>query len=113
MYYRIKVIEKSGYSYYSSIVKVAIASYKMAVSVYPNPAIGNQLAVLLNNLPKGTYQLNILNTTGLLVYSKNIHHLGGSANHQIQLNNALQTSGMYQLILVKDDIKLIQSYIKQ
>lgn len=113
MYYRIKVIEKSGYSYYSSIVKVAIASYKMAVSVYPNPAVGNQLAVLLNNLPKGTYQLNILNTTGLLVYSKNIHHLGGSANHQIQLNNALQTSGMYQLILVKDDIKLIQSYIKQ
>ena len=111
-FYRIKIFEKSGTTFYSSIVKVTIAKQNSGIVIYPNPVTSNQLNLQLNNLPKGQYQLNIVNKAGQAVYTTMLQHLGGSATQNVQLTSAVTNNASYQAILIKDTNKYLQSFIK-
>ena len=84
-YYRVKSTGHNGEIKYSDIVKVNVTNSKAAFNVYPNPLKGRQLSLEFNNLEKGNYSLEMYNTTGQLVLSKQMVHNGGSAMEVIQL----------------------------
>jgi hypothetical protein len=104
-YYRIKVVEKSAASFYSSVVSAKISNTKSGVSVYPNPVKGNTLNVQLNMQQAGRFTINIYSTTGQLVQAKAVDHVGGFLNVQVTLS-ANAAKGIYQVQVVGDNTKI-------
>lgn len=93
-YYRIKMVEQSGSIKYSNVADVKVTGEKMYFEVYPNPVTTNNFIVQFNNIPKGSYNIQLINMSGLVLYTKTIEHLGGSAGHRILINQNLP-SGTY------------------
>ena len=110
-FYRIKAIDKTGLIKYSSIVKVNIAEGNPAITLYPNPVIGDHFSLQLTNLAKGTYLITIANNLGQQVYNAQLKHNGGSVTQTIELNNNL-SKGVYQLQVTGNDMKLSRSFIR-
>ena len=65
-------------------------------SIYPNPAVNSTIGLKLNNLPKGKYQLNLVNMAGQVICTKTIQHPGGNDRQKIATGLSLNT-GIYQL----------------
>jgi hypothetical protein len=84
-YYRVKSFGHNGEIKYTDVVKLNIVNNKTDFIIYPNPVKGNQFTLELNNLEEGNYTLQMYNSTGQLVMSKNIVHSGGSATELVNL----------------------------
>jgi hypothetical protein len=69
-----------------------------AMNVYPNPVTGNQVAVKLNNIPKGIYSLKVVNSMGQVISLKKIELYGSSIAESIEINNVFP-AGRYELKL--------------
>ncbi|MBL7761857.1 MAG: T9SS type A sorting domain-containing protein, partial [Chitinophagaceae bacterium] len=112
-FYRIKGIEISGSFVYSTIVKVVPdGNTKEYVSVFPNPVSGNQFTVQLNNYDRGTYSLQLINTSGQRVMTKSLKHAGGSASVSIERPDAVN-AGVYILqVTGENKIENIKLVIK-
>ncbi len=100
-FYRLKVIDQSGKSKYSSIVKVNINRKLSGISVFPNPVIGNQLSIELKNKSAGKYYLKLFNLTGQILLNAIISHNGGSATETINLPTSLN-AGAYHVQLIDE-----------
>jgi hypothetical protein len=72
-----------------------------AWSVYPNPVSGAEIALQLEKVPAGTYDISMVDAVGRQITSKRLRHVGGSATHTIELNGKLQ-KGTY-FIKVQSD----------
>ena len=112
-FYRIKGIEISGSFVYSTIVKVVPdGNTKEYVSVFPNPVSGNQFTVQLNNYDRGTYSLQLINTSGQRVMIKSLKHAGGSASVSIERPDAVN-AGVYILqVTGENKIETIKLVVK-
>ncbi|TAF34480.1 MAG: T9SS C-terminal target domain-containing protein [Cytophagales bacterium] len=85
----------------SSIVS-SIATYELSQSrivVYPNPASGH-VNIEFNDLSKTSYNLEIINQSGQVVYTKTLD--GSIQRHVIQLDN--QPAGVY-FLKISDGLK--------
>ena len=92
-YYRIKAISKDGTIQYSSVARVYIGDSKEGINIYPNPVAGNVFNLQMNNIVKGTYHVNIINTAGQIVESNSINHEAGSSTENVAIRKL--ASGVY------------------
>jgi Peptidase family M1 domain len=111
-FYRVKAIDKAGNIKYSDIAKVIFGKGEPGIVVYPNPIKGTTFSIDLNNLPKGSYLLNLYNNTGQLLYTEQWLHNGSLATRIIDLKTDMP-KGLYQLQLSGDSgFKTTQKLIK-
>ncbi len=111
-FYRIKLVEKTGNSRYSDVVRVQIAKAASGFTIYPNPATGKELSIQLSNLKQGKYYVNMYNNAGQKVYSSSMDYDGVSGAKTISLKQKI-SKGKYSLQLTNENTSIIQSLIMQ
>ena len=109
-YYRIKAISKDGTVQYSSVAKVLIGDSKEGISVYPNPIVGKNVNIILNNIEAGNYAVAMYNSAGKEVMVQNLAHAGGSVTTTVELPANLST-GVYQLRLAGNGRNYVETVI--
>ena len=101
-YYRIKSIDQSGEEKNSEVVKVKVIDSKSGIRVYPNPVKDRKLYIELEDMPKGTYRLRLMNNKGQEVMNKQFINMVGNAIQMMNLGNKL-ANGFYKLLITKPD----------
>jgi hypothetical protein len=95
-YYRILSTDNSGKQQYSNVAVVKIGSKQSSISVYPNPVISNTMNLQLENIAKGNYTIQLVNTQGSVVMQTNLKYAGGSGTQSIQMPSTV-SGGNYVL----------------
>jgi hypothetical protein len=98
-YYRLKSVDVNGNYKYSIVVLVSFQKNSPSISISPNPATGNTIALQLNNQPKGMYTLSLINNIGQTIYNIQYLHAGNTSNTNLNLPNNTK-NGNYQLKIV-------------
>lgn len=96
-FYRVKAINADGKFVLSNIVQVktgAIVLSEPYIKVFPNPVTNLQLNILLGNMPRGQYAVQLVNTQGQVVFKKIIEHGGGTASQVFPIANGIP-AGIY------------------
>jgi hypothetical protein len=100
-FYRVRSTGTNGLVQLSQVVKVNNGASNAAhISVYPNPVKDGVIGLQITNMPRGTYQLRMLNSFGQSVATQLINHSGGSASQTISLNKSLP-KGLYELEIIQ------------
>ena len=105
-YYRIKSVGLNGSSTYSDIVKVKVGGSDQSISIYPNPVINKAIALQLTNMPKGIYDIRLLNAAGAIILKKELFHPGGNATEIIPFEKNI-AKGLYQLEITEPGGKAV------
>jgi hypothetical protein len=95
-YYRILSTDNSGKQQYSNVAVVKIGGKQSSISVYPNPVISNTMNLQLENVAKGNYTIQLVNTQGSVVMQTNLKYAGGSGTQSIQMPSTV-SGGNYVL----------------
>ncbi|UEG49485.1 hypothetical protein LK994_12660 [Ferruginibacter lapsinanis] len=101
-YYRIRSVNQNGEIAYSQIVRVSIGKQAPSLTVYPTVITNGKAELQLNNMPKGRYDIRLINAAGQLMSSQQLTHAGGSATETIQTGK-LVAKGIYQLEVIQPD----------
>lgn len=96
-FYRIKVIDKSGTTFYSEVVSVAI-NKTSRISIFPNPVIDGVVKINYTKMAKGIYTVSIYNKQGSKVYSSNMTIDNTPSTRSIELPKSLP-AGLYSFVL--------------
>ena len=100
-YYRILSTDNSGKQQYSNVAVVKIGKKENNISVYPNPIIENKLNIHLQNVSKGNYTIELINTSGISVFKSYLQHEGASGSQSIHIPTNI-SSGNYVLKAVDE-----------
>lgn len=102
VFYRLKQVDINGKETFSSIVKLSLGS-NSGVGIFPNP-FNNNFTVSLASTKASFATLKIQNTSGQLVFSKNINLNKG--NNSVVIANVPSSlgSGIYYVTIVNDEI---------
>ncbi len=100
-FYRIKSTDINGRIAYSPIIKMYNGSAKPVLLIYPNPATAGVVHLQMNNMPRGMYRINLLNTAGQVMLTKAINHDAGSSYETLNFSNLIK--GVYLLEVVHPD----------
>ena len=95
-YYRIKGIDKDGKAQYSGIIKVAAQKGKAELVIAPSVITGGILNLQINDFEQAKMQVNIVNSSGQVVYNNSFMYDGGAVTKHLQLPAAL-SKGMYRV----------------
>lgn len=76
-FYKIKMIDRSGYIKYSPIASLTIKQ-KASLNINPSFIQNGILNIQLQELQRGTYKVEFLNTTGSKVFTRNIQVKGST-----------------------------------
>ncbi|MCX6316892.1 MAG: T9SS type A sorting domain-containing protein [Bacteroidetes bacterium] len=107
-YYRIRATEQNGSFFFSTIVRVQTNQEHTDLLLYPNPAVSGGLVSLQSgNLPKGSYQLLLVNAAGQVVQRQTINHSGGAVTQTLPLPVSVK-SGYYTVQVVSETMKWVQ-----
>jgi hypothetical protein len=101
-YYRVKGICASGAYGYTEAVKVKVATTKSQLYVYPNPVTDGVIAIQMNTLPEGAYNVKLVNTTGQVLLNNKIQHVKNRATETVSYPSSV-TAGTYQLEVTGPD----------
>jgi len=74
-----------------------------SLSVYPNPLTGRSFNVRLQQMPAGTYTLQLFSSEGRMVMNRQVEHEGGQAIFSMELSGALP-KGSYRLRCLRGDV---------
>ena len=99
----LKIIDKDGKQGFSSVI--ALKNNKQnfsSISVYPNPIVGNQLSLMLQNIHSGNYDLYLLDMTSRKIPLQNITHSGNDGVIQIKFGNNI-SKGIYRLVMIGEN----------
>lgn len=66
------------------------------IKAYPNPVTGSNVNLQFINAASGMYTMELVNSSGQVVFRKNIQHAGGSLTQQLNLERRV-SAGVYQL----------------
>jgi hypothetical protein len=80
-----------------------IGENETSVTMFPNPSNG-EFVLQMNGLETSTFELNVYDAIGNVVYNKTISVSGADYYETISLNNA--SAGIYQVSLVNSTVKL-------
>ena len=83
-----------------------------AISIYPNPVIGNEINIKLNNMETGNYNLKLYNIAGQVVASQNAKYASKGSSMKLQMDRNL-APGKYEIKLEGNGKTLNTSLIKQ
>lgn len=103
VFYRVKMVGKTGEVRLSKIIKVQANIKTMGISIYPNPVRGNVMGLQLLNLEKNIYQVRLYNSGGQQVYATTVLHNGGSATQSVSIGKSL-VKGSYTLVVTNGKI---------
>ncbi|WP_121357112.1 T9SS type A sorting domain-containing protein [Flavisolibacter nicotianae] len=95
-YYRVKISGSNGEIKYSAIVKVQLQKANQTMAVYPNPVLGNECSLLLQNRLPGTYSLSLYTMAGQTVLRKTVQYTGGTLAEKLALPQNIG-AGVYHL----------------
>jgi hypothetical protein len=99
-YYRISSIEIDGIIKYSEVVKVYVRKANQGISLFPNPATGNNLNLQLVNQQPGIYEVRLVNSFGQTYLAKTIQYNGGTSIENLKPGPNIP-KGIYQLEIKK------------
>jgi len=103
-YYRIKSVDNNGGIEYSPIAKVELNGITVSsVNVFPTVVNNETVNLQLTNMPKGTYNILLLNSLGQVIYKQQLNHFGGSITTPLNFNQNL-SKGIYQINVIKPDL---------
>jgi len=90
--YRFKIILNAS----RKTVNGEITDAKGTFKVSPNPLTGSVLNLQLLNQPRGTYNIELVNGIGQIIFRDQVKFAGGTLVKRLQINNNL-AKGIYQL----------------
>ncbi len=112
-YYRIRLVDQSGASTYSEIIKVKIGNKEITINIVNNPIVNNTINLQFNNQQSGIYKVRLFNQSGQTIESKEISGTGNSWGESFLVSSSL-SKGLYNLeILTPSNKKLIKKVIVQ
>lgn len=109
-YYRIKNTDKDGKFYYSEVKAIGYEHNLTNVVVSPVPAQKN-ISVSFSAIENKDYTLNIYNSEGRLMLTKNLQAANGINDNSIDVGEL--PSGIYQLILNNDNELERSKFVKE
>lgn len=68
---------------------------KASLTVYPNPVVGSEFSLNLSNLEAGKFTLELFNSQGQLISTRQYDSAGGNVNVPVKVKST--SSGMHQL----------------
>ncbi|MEO7523042.1 MAG: T9SS type A sorting domain-containing protein, partial [Ferruginibacter sp.] len=107
----------TGKSNNETIVKAAVAekqsNEKSKITVFPNPVINRQLNLKFINQANGTYNIELVNGRGQIVFSTNVTVYGKLQSETVPMNANI-VPGAYQLKIKSavDTISILQLIIQ-
>lgn len=111
-YYRVAFIaQNGGRIVYSPVMKVNLLGGVSSMCIAPNPVIGNNVNVWMENMEKGTYVVRVLTMNGTEMVRKQIFHQGGNASQVINLP-ASASRNMYwvELTNIETGVKKVSGF---
>jgi hypothetical protein len=96
-YFRIKAVKNDGYCLYSNVAKLTINNLSL-ISIYPNPAKGDNVNLLIDKLPTGSYTLVVYNSLGEKVVLNKIDYDGSTKNYLLDVSGC-RASGTYCVVI--------------
>jgi hypothetical protein len=112
-YYRIKSVEQTGAIKYSYAIIISTNNKTADINVYPNIITDNVVNVQFSSQPPGNYHVNLFNSNGILVYTKEIAVSSYNVAQSLLLPDTF-TKGTYELKTISaDDIETVQKIIIQ
>lgn len=96
-YYRIKSVDNNGDIDYSQTINAYFLGNDENLAVYPNPITSKEFSLKINQLPKGNYQIRLINATGNTVKNFSINYDGLNLTKNIAAD---LPSGMYILEVI-------------
>lgn len=95
-YYRIVAVDKSGSIQHSNVIHINLKKGQAGIAVFPNPVEKDgSVAIELQNLEAGKYNVTVFNKLGQSIFSGIIEHTGGSRMEVLSVANL--ASGTYSL----------------
>lgn len=79
--------------------------------VYPNPIIGSNISIQSNSVPKGDYNVILVNALGQTIFRKSVIHNGGTFSQSISLPSRLG-QGSYLLKVSGNNISFVKKLLK-
>jgi hypothetical protein len=97
--FRVKAIENSGNHLYSRVeaVRACENSSISRLVIYPNPIQNGSTMLQVKELPRGIYDITLINSAGLEKKIAELDHKGGTVNKLLNLNSV--APGLYTLIV--------------
>ncbi|MFN9115435.1 MAG: T9SS type A sorting domain-containing protein, partial [Bacteroidota bacterium] len=91
VFYRIKAVDNDGKYQYSSVVKVAPENPSGGIKVYPNPVQANgRINLEAGVLSEGIYRIELMDMSGVRVYTRTLEHAGGSLTQNMELSKSMK-----------------------
>jgi len=115
-YYRIRSVGQNGEIQYSNIVKVTVmAKVKVnepgksiegsgCISLFPNPAVANNLNLKITNQQAGLYKVRMINSYGLPLMLQSFNYGGGNSIEKLMVTKNIP-QGIYHLEITNPDGK--------
>jgi hypothetical protein len=103
-YYRIRIDEVNGASYYSSVKKIKLQQ-DVTINIYPNPAF-SELKVAFSNLSLTGASVQIIDANGRIV-----HHIN-SLQPVLQMDISRLKAGTYLLRYISGSAVITRSFVK-
>jgi len=110
-FYRVKAVELTGKNVYTKALRVDIGRSPKGISLYPNPVRGSEITIGFS-AQKGQYSLNVLNTSGQVVYRQQLNHAGGTVAQSVNLPSTLK-AGVYNVLISGDNFKETKMFVIQ
>jgi hypothetical protein len=111
-FYRVKTIEKNTKIIFSRIMRIDTDRPGQGFIVYPNPLRGKHLTLGLSGMDQGNYFMDILNSTGQVIYQKNIASQGSFTTMAVELPQNIK-AGIYHVVVKGDDFRQAKIFIAQ
>jgi hypothetical protein len=102
-FYRLKIIEKNGETYYSSVLNFNKACNNIAISLYPNP-VHNKVNIV-SGMENKIVQATVVSFTGTALGNWNF----STANQKVQLDISNYNTGSY-IIRLKDENGVVTNH---
>jgi len=107
-YYRIRCVGIGGEITNSTVINIKTGISLPGISIYPNPVTNNTIALQFTGMPKGDYQLQLLNSHGQVLLSKLISHSGANNAQTVFLGAGISKGSYYLEIKGPADLTLVK-----
>lgn len=98
-FYRVKAVEQTGKSFYSTLLQINPMNTKEWASIYPNPIKNRTMQLSINKAEASTCQMVIYSLSGNLVFQKLIATNGVQQLQAVQLPKSI-APGVYSVQLI-------------
>jgi Secretion system C-terminal sorting domain len=104
-WYRVKANNTNGTTKYTAIAMVAAVNETIQIAeakmrIYPNPVVGGNVNLHLDNQAKGNYAVQITNAAGQQIQAANVQVENNSTLRTIQIGTA--ATGTYQATIIDE-----------